>query len=124
MEPKSTRIIKGKIISREMGKFEDDQPSDDLREKIAEQLYYWYSHPLKAVDIWYEIKWADLGEQDREGFYKRADQIIKLFPQWAKENGWVKLDKDQSLPECLDGNRPRQKAFRDMLKAGFRKVIL
>lgn len=40
----------------------------------------------------------------------------------AKDNGYVKLAKDQSLPECFDGNRPRAKAFRDMLKAGWRKV--
>ena len=39
------------------------------------------------------------------------------------EREWVMLAKDQSLPECLEGNRPRAKAFRDIISAGFVKVI-
>ena len=43
-------------------------------------------------------------------------------PEQMKAEGWVMLDKDQSLPKCLEGNRPRALAFRDMLKANFRRI--
>ena len=66
------------------------------------------------------------GTSYRAGMVAGLEQFkasLKLSVKSGKSN-FVKLSDDQSLPECFEGNRPRAKAFQDMLKAGFRRVVL
>ena len=51
-----------------------------------------------------------------------ADSILNL--KWEDGSRMIGvLSKDQKLPEYYPDNRPRAKAFRDMLLAGFRKIV-
>lgn len=58
------------------------------------------------------------------GLPEDAEHEPEKFGAIAEKAGLVKLAADQDLPECLEGNCPRAKAFRDMLAANFRCVEL
>ncbi len=62
------------------------------------------------------------GEPVKEHCAECESEVTANFLSALHAHNWCKLAKDQRLPDCLDGNRPRAKAFRDMLMAGFRKV--
>ena len=93
----------------------------DIREEII--IKGIKSHPYHIDQILALIKQAG---------YKSPEEISQLALDYQlgvfdgrrleKEtmlaNGYVKLAENQTLPECLVGNRPRAKAFRDMLNAG------
>jgi len=66
----------------------------------------------------------------KNGIHQRGINItdeadkIRRFLQHSR---YVKLAKDQSLPECLqglDGDSPKVKAIREMFQEGWRKVEL
>jgi hypothetical protein len=71
--------------------------------------------PLKHPDDYVPTGWFVLA---------LLDAGRQAHREWAEKNGYVKLAEDQILPYCTEGNRPRAKAFKDMVDAGFRKVIL
>ena len=97
----------------------------DVREQIAQKLTVLY-------------KWAALCERQgyydpeeaQEALHEDADEIIALL----KENGYVRLADDQTLPTTAE--RPQKITFdppnylaglcdgqTDMLKAGWKKVV-
>ena len=58
--------------------------------------------------------------------YRLAQKVKEAQAEitWEKaRKAGVQLAENQSLPECYEGNKPRTKAFRDMLKRGFKRVI-
>ena len=89
--------------------------SEQLREKIA----------IKGATAYFEV-WEKLFEEQKDNWRQWARESIlplikEALPELAKEAGYVKLAKDQSLPEdvgcCMDCNDSNK-----MLKAGWRKV--
>jgi hypothetical protein len=97
--------------------------SDELKEKIAEIVYgnFCPTEMVGGAEIVTCVnKYVDCDDC-------KANQILTLI----KESGYVKLDKDQSLPsnpvaDWVDIN-PRKawgNAQKDMFKAKFRRVIL
>ena len=99
----------------------------DIREKIARYLVDLEEHLPNEVSFW-DTRASDTWKKIH---LTVADGVLKFFPEWAKENGYVKLAEDQRLPENprprknVWGNTRGEGYFRcqqDMLKAGFRKV--
>lgn len=78
---------------------------------------------IERIAMWFyghdaEKDWPIIDDEIKSEYYDAAVALLALL----REQGLVQLDSDQSLPECWEGNRPRAKAFRDMLKAGFRRI--
>lgn len=124
-------------VSTRKGAMSEQKPLslEQLREEVAKWLF---SHDGNVV-AWY---WST--SEKRPAYFIEADQILALVltpeivGEWIKQHpgsGFVKLDKDQTLP-CnmpapsvmnlhteMEGERfGYSQALGDMLKAGFHKV--
>ncbi len=111
-----------------------------LREKLLEEIIQY--DPRTSIKIFNRsLSQSEVTEQFKfeSGIIKKhkkfANNLLSLITsdkefmaEWAKENGWVELDKDQNLPELgrwCESNpicSMYYVAQQDMLKAGFRKV--
>ncbi|MCJ7457408.1 MAG: hypothetical protein MUP17_00230 [candidate division Zixibacteria bacterium] len=75
----------------------------ELREQIANDLAeiwhkgdypdVWQAMATHAFNLFKQTRW-----QSPESCLKCADDYAKAFPELAKEDGYVRLSKDQSLP--------------------------
>ena len=99
-------------------------------ENLTEIIYH-YSQVKRTTAEYVAKKIIQAGYKSPEEISQLAlDYQLGVFDgrRLEKEtmlaNGYVKLAENQTLPECLVGNRPRAKAFRDMLNAGFRRIPL
>jgi len=105
-------------------------PDEKLREEIAEWLYKDYSQVELGLnpEVWGE--YAGLAEKYKQEWRFKANSILKLVQQshedWetkARDNGWVQLDEDQTLPDDSDYDQYVTKEWSNvMLRANFRRI--
>ena len=103
---------------------QDDKP-DELVERVAKWLYE-IQLPGSKICMPYATfhTWDTLPATPKELRYNEAHSLLSLISKPLSDGSKVvRTDPDQTLPICWEGNRPRAKAFRDLISAGWEKNL-